>query len=75
MIGWLQSFLVEKNNNLENVLIIAHGGTVATLLHYLLEIPLRLYPAFIVDNASYTKISCNFKSQSHQLIKFNEVVW
>ncbi|WP_374001715.1 histidine phosphatase family protein [Bdellovibrio bacteriovorus] len=54
---WIETVLLslplEPNSD---ILIFGHGGTVNCFLHYFLQIPLRHYPSFMIDNCSLTKI-------------------
>lgn len=71
MSNWIDS-IFQNNPDAKNILIVGHFATVSMLLHYLLEVPLQLYPAFHLDNASYTKIVCDLESKRNRLFIFNK---
>lgn len=51
--------------------IVAHGGTVNCFLHSLLQIPLSLYPAFSVNNATLTELMVDLHDRSPMLLRYN----
>ena len=70
-IDWL-NHLFKNNMGEKNILIVGHGGTVNSILHHLLSVPMRLYPAFNVKNATYAKIHCDLDKNLNRLLDFNK---
>ena len=68
---WFAAF-VNENKNDNNILIVGHGGTVNVILHYIFQIPITFYPAFSVENASYTKVYLDAETNQRNLVEYNK---
>lgn len=71
MTRWLEKLI--HSQPVERVLIVAHGGTVGIFLHYMLKIPSSLYPAFIIDNCSITKVKCDSLNKKFKIDYVNRI--
>jgi len=71
MINWFKTF-IKQSASMQNVLIVGHGGTVNVLIHYLLNVPIHLYPAFNVKNGSCAQVKYDIQYNTAKLITFNQ---
>jgi len=56
-VRWFEEVVVRQRREGEKVVISAHAGTVACLLHALLGVPMCEFPRFLAPNASLTKLT------------------
>ncbi len=54
-VAWLQKALADAEDG-SNILAVGHGGSINSILHYVLSVPLESFPKFQLANASLTVV-------------------
>ena len=55
-VSFLNEVMFKNYNDEMDVVIVGHGGTINSILHHVLKVPLNFYPAFSAKNATITEI-------------------
>lgn len=72
MSNWIESTVFAGRFPSEkSVAIVGHGGTVNSFLHFLLQVPLRQYPAFPVGNARLVEVVVDLNDRLANLVRYN----